>query len=73
MYLPTALETAEKLDNIKNIPLDNKYYLIQDYELWAGDKEKLHNSYRMGMHNIVIAPWLKEKVEKVGATATLYY
>ena len=25
----------------------------------------------MGMHNIVIAPWLKEKVEKVGATATL--
>mgnify|MGYP007081610127 FL=1 len=67
----TALETAEKLDNIKNITLDNKYYLIQGYELWAGDKEKLHNSYRMGMHNIVIAPWLKEKVEKVGATATL--
>ena len=67
----TAFETAEDLMHHSNVPLANKFYFIQDYELWAGSKEVLSKSYNEGMHNIVIAPWLKEKVKEAGADATL--
>ena len=67
----TALETAENLMRYHNVPLYNKFYFIQGYELWAGSEETLAKSYKVGMHNIVIAPWLKEKVRQAGADATL--
>lgn len=65
----TAYETAKELNQIKSIPQSQKYYFIQGYELWAADEEQLKESYRFGMKNIVIAPWLKEKVQEAGAKA----
>lgn len=67
----SAYETAIALDAYKNVPLENKFYFIQDHELWAGSSEAVDRSYRLGMHNIVIAPWLKDIVEKAGAKATV--
>ena len=65
----TAYVTANELFNIKELPLNRKYYFIQDYELWADKEEKLKESYCLGMHNIVIAPWLLDKVKEAGAEA----
>lgn len=65
----TAYETAEELNAINSIPQERKYYFIQDYETWAAPEENVKKSYRLGMNNIVIAPWLKEKVEQAGAEA----
>lgn len=66
----TAYETAKELWDIKGIPKERKYYFIQDYETWSASEENIQASYRLGMNNIVIAPWLKEKVEQARADAT---
>ena len=66
----TAYETACELNEINTISQDRKYYLIQDYETWADTDKNIDASYRFGMHNIAIAPWLHEKIEKAGAKAT---
>lgn len=65
----TAYETAKELHTIKNIAQERKFYFIQDYETWAAPEDEIQNSYRFGMNNIVIAPWLKEKVELAGSKA----
>jgi glycosyltransferase involved in cell wall biosynthesis len=41
-----------------------KYYLIQHYEIWSGDKEEVDMTYKLGFHNIVISSWLKNVLEK---------
>jgi len=43
-----------------------KFYLIQHYETWCGKKSRVEKTYAMGLSNIVISTWLKEKVEKSG-------
>jgi glycosyltransferase involved in cell wall biosynthesis len=40
-----------------------KFYLIQHYELWGGPKEQVENTYKLGLHNIVISTWLKNILE----------
>ena len=44
-----------------------KFYLVQDYEIWCGGKEKVDKSYNLGLKNIVNSTWLKNKLEKIGA------
>lgn len=36
-----------------------KFYFIQHYEIWGGPKEQVENTYKLGLHNIVISTWLK--------------
>lgn len=36
-----------------------KFYLIQHYEVWGGPAEKVNNTYKLGLHNIVNSNWLK--------------
>ena len=43
-----------------------KFYLIQGYEIWDWDEALVHESYKLGLSNIVIARWLKEAVEHAG-------
>lgn len=72
LVFATAVETALPLADIKKIPLKNKFYLIQDYELWHENTDELiMKSYALGFNNIVIANWLKRKVEEAGGKATL--
>lgn len=41
-----------------------KFYLIQHYEIWSGDKGEVDMTYKYGFHNIVISSWLKNILEK---------
>lgn len=36
-----------------------KFYLAQHYEIWGGPKEKVNNSYKLGLRIIVNSTWLK--------------
>jgi len=36
-----------------------KFYLVQHYETWGGPEEKVNNTYKLGLHNIVNSTWLK--------------
>lgn len=36
-----------------------KFYFIQGYETWDGEKEMVDASYKLGLHNIVISTWLE--------------
>lgn len=36
-----------------------KFYLVQHYEIWGGPEEKVNNTYKLGLHNIVNSTWLK--------------
>jgi len=71
LVFATAYNTAVELNNLSQIPLDNKYYLIQGYEIWLDSPEAVRASYRLSMHNIVIAPWLQDIVSESGARSTL--
>jgi glycosyltransferase involved in cell wall biosynthesis len=52
---------VEKLSPEKGIKIN----LIQDYETWTGGVDELHRSYDLqGVHNIVIAGYLKEIVSQ---------
>jgi len=37
-----------------------KFYLVQHYEIWGGPEEKVNNTYKLGLRNIVISTWLKK-------------
>jgi len=37
-----------------------KFYLVQHYEIWGGPKERVDQSYRLGLRNIVHSTWLKK-------------
>ncbi len=44
-----------------------KFYFAQHYETWGGPKEKVDNSYRLGLKIVVNSNWLKNILEdKVG-------
>jgi len=51
---PTAY-TVNKLSNTKG----KKFYFIQHYETWDGPLNKIDESYRLHLNQIVIATWLK--------------
>lgn len=44
-----------------------KYYLIQHYETWTGDKALVDESWRLPLHLIVIAKWLENIGRSLGA------
>lgn len=78
-YLPigskllfSGFQDLDVVNGIEEIPKEDKFYFIQDYETWFGaTSEEVNQSYRLGFSNIVIAPWLLEKVEAAGAKALL--
>jgi len=39
-----------------------KFYFIQHYEIWSGEKEMIDDSYRLPLKKIVIASWLKNLI-----------
>lgn len=59
---PTAFSVSE-LDKNKGV----KYYLIQGYEVWSGPKELVDASYKLGLKNIVISNWVKNRMEDISA------
>jgi glycosyltransferase involved in cell wall biosynthesis len=41
-----------------------KINFIQDYELWTGQEDRVHDSYKLPLKHVVIAKYLQEIVEK---------
>ncbi|MEN6371389.1 MAG: glycosyltransferase family 4 protein [Armatimonadota bacterium] len=45
-----------------------KFYLIQEYVMRGNDESLVHESYALGLANIVIAGWIKRAVEQAGGS-----
>lgn len=60
----TSWRTAIYLNNYQKIK--NKIYLIQGYENWDNNENRLIETWRYEMTKIVISSWLQEIVEKLG-------
>jgi L-malate glycosyltransferase len=62
----TAWETAEYVNEYPGSK-GRKFYLIQHYETWSGEKELVDATWRLPLIKIVIAKWLYEKGLELGA------
>lgn len=62
--IATAPETAILLSRFKNL-VGDKYYFIQNHEVWNLGKEKLSQTYLLPLKKIVIAKWLRDEVYKI--------
>lgn len=63
---PTAYD-VEKLSEEKG----KKFYFVQDYEIWD-DEEKGKQSYFLKLTKIVIAEWIKKKLQDIGVQDNIY-
>lgn len=62
--IATAWCTAYDVDKLSNMK-GKKFYFIQDYEVW--DNKKLgEESYKLPLKKIVIAKWIKDRIENLG-------
>lgn len=64
IIIATAWWTSENVANYK-LEKGRKFYLIQDYENWDGDEERLIRTWHLPLRKIVIAKWLAEIAEKM--------
>lgn len=68
-FIATYITTVEDL-NLFNVPIENKFNFIQDYEAWFGTTpEQVDATYRYPMRKIAISEWLVEKVKAAGGQA----
>ena len=63
--IATSWETAEWIGNYSKNK-GKKLYLIQGYETWSGSKERVIETWKLPLHKIAIANWLKELVTDAG-------
>jgi len=56
---PTAYSVARLFER-----KGKKFYFIQHYEIWKGQRERIDESYRLPLKKIVIATWLKMLMKK---------
>lgn len=67
VVVATAWETAEW---VARYPANRgqKFYLIQHFEDWFGDRERLLNTWRAPLNKIVISKWLGDIATSLGQT-----
>ncbi len=70
--IATAWETAPV---VAALPASKgaRYQLVQHYETWAGDRERIDASWRLPLHKIVISRWLGRVAEELGAPGPVTY
>lgn len=61
----TAWQTAEMINRFPKSK-GKKIYLIQHFEDWSGEKERVLNTWKMDLNKIVIASWLKKIADNLG-------
>ncbi|MBV4423556.1 glycosyltransferase family 4 protein [Clostridium tyrobutyricum] len=61
--IATAWPTAYDVYNLDNAK-GKKYYFIQHYEIWSGNKKDVDNTYKLPLKQIVIAQWLKNLMKE---------
>lgn len=67
----TSWSTAYWVDRYNKLPATHKFYFIQSFEDWHGDKKAVIETWKMPLNKIVIAPWLKEIANDLGESAIL--
>lgn len=50
-----------------------KFYLIQHYETWDGAQAEVERTWRLPLHKIVIAKWLRQLAQNFGEAARVTY
>jgi glycosyltransferase involved in cell wall biosynthesis len=66
--IATAWYTTKPLAYLSNRK-GKKYYIIQNYEIWAGEKNEILSSFRLPFKKIVISHWLEKLVNSQGEDA----
>lgn len=61
--IATAWPTAHSINKMRD-KAGEKVYFIQHYETWSGPEEDVDASYKLNLHKITIAKWLKELMEE---------
>ena len=49
-----------------------KFNLIQDYEIWTGQEERVHESYALQLQTIVIAKYLEKLVHQISGVTPIH-
>ena len=71
LSIATAWPTAYSLDNLSS-DKGKKVYLIQDYEIWNPNIDKVDNSYRLPLGRITISNYLHDFIkEKFNSDSTV--
>lgn len=66
----TAWQTADSVYRL-NAKKGKKFYLIQDYEIWYGNPEKINESYTLPLNRIVVSGYLQKLLrDKFNADST---
>lgn len=73
IFICTAVETSEYLARYKNVPIQNKFYLIQHFEAWFFSETRVKHSYHLPLRKIVIAEWLEYLVKSENEQCTLIH
>lgn len=48
-----------------------RYHLIQGYEVWHGEEDRVHAAWRAPLHKIFIARWLRDRALELGVEPSL--
>jgi len=64
--IATAWQTAVAV-NLLAQEKGVKFYFVQGLETWAGPSERVLQTYRLGLTNIVVSRWLEEELTHLGA------
>lgn len=68
VLIATAWQTAEIAANMPT-RCGRKFYFIQHFEEWSGERDRVLATWRLPLHKIVIAKWLHEIAQSQGETA----
>ncbi len=63
LVIATAWQTAESVYRLKKSK-GKKFYLIQDYEIWYGDPNRINESYQLPLNRITISDYLRELLQQ---------
>ena len=69
VVVATWWRTAEKIDKYPQSK-GRKLYLIQHLETWGDPEDRVIATWRLPLHKIVIARWLREIAERMGEKTT---
>jgi len=72
ILIATAWETAEWAFNLSTAK-GCKYYFIQGYETWSGQKERLHKTLQYPFKKITISNWLKETLMEISKDTDIQF
>ena len=67
IIIATGWQTAYWVDALPDSK-GSKFYFIQNYETYQGNRKIIQNTWKLPLKKIVIAKWLKEVAEKMNET-----